>query len=102
MRDRRQRVHEEQERKLGHVEGAQEYEKLLEDDYMVWTESVIREYAIDSDKRLPNKQQKEWMAAQAYVHIKQKTEVSGRKLSDFIADFALSMCVVRPRLVFRT
>jgi ribosomal protein S18 len=63
MRDRQKRVHDSYERKFKDVEGAKEFAENSRFKISEATDRVIREMGIDQDRMMPNRQQKEWLAA---------------------------------------
>ena len=63
MRDRQKRVHDSYERKFKDVEGAEEFAENSRFKISEATDRVIREMGIDQDRMMPNRQQKEWLAA---------------------------------------
>lgn len=67
MRERQKRIHDSYERKYAGVEGAQEAKNTESDKLDSARERIIREMSIDVDKMYPNREQKEWLAAQAYL-----------------------------------
>lgn len=67
MRERHKRVYDSYQRKYSDVEGAKEFEENNRFKITKAEDRVIREMSIDVDKMYPNRRQKEWLAAQAYI-----------------------------------
>lgn len=63
MRERQKRLHDSYERKYKDVEGAKEFAENNRFKMAQATDRVVREMAMDLDRMLPNRQQKEWVAA---------------------------------------
>ena len=84
MRDRHKRLHDSYERKYSDVEGAKEQVENARFKINKATDRVVREMAMDLDRMMPNRQQKEWVAAQAYVVKNEEVYDIDENVSGFV------------------